>query len=261
VRPVIIAQISDLHVSAPDQPIYGRIDTGAALTRCVRHIMQLPLRPDAVVASGDLVNAGMQEEYTLLRDLIAPLSMPVYLMPGNHDDAAALRAAFPNHGYFPAIGKLHYALTMEGLGLVMLDTVEAGEDGGALGSQQLVWLEKLLVSEPERPCVVFMHHPPFATGMSYMDEIALNTDDAARLGEIVARHSCIRRVSCGHVHRAVDVAWHGTTAGICPSSAFQYAVELRPDARAVTSGEEPAYQLHYWNGTELVTHTVQISGL
>lgn len=256
---MIIAQISDLHVSPPDQPIYGRIDTGAALARCVRHIMRLPLRPDAVVASGDLVNAGMQEEYTLLRDLIAPLSMPVYLMPGNHDDAATLRASFSDHGYFPENGKLHYTLGMNGLRLVMLDTVVAGEDGGALGSQQLAWLEKLLVSEPERPCVVFMHHPPFATGMSYMDEIALNTADAERLGEIVARHSGIRRVSCGHVHRAVCVAWHGTTAGICPSSAFQYAVELRPDACAATSDEEPAYQLHYWNGTELVTHTVQIN--
>lgn len=257
-RALIIAQISDLHVSVPGQPIYGRIDTGAALARCVDHIVQLPVRPDAVVASGDLVNAGTGEEYRLLRQLIAPLTMPVYVMPGNHDDAAALRSAFSDHGYFPETGKLDYTFVMEGLRLIMLDTVVAGGDGGTLGAQQLEWLEKLLNSESGRPCVIFMHHPPFATGMPYMDEIALAAEDAAKLGAIVARHSCIRRISCGHVHRAVCTSWNGTTAGICPSSAFQYGVQLHQDAPPVTSEEQPAYQLHCWNGTDVVTHTVQI---
>lgn len=257
--PLIIAQISDLHVSAPGEPIYGRIDTGAALARCVDHIMRLPVRPDAVVASGDLVNAGTGEEYGLLRHLIAPLPMPVYLMPGNHDDAAALRSVFSGRGYFPETGKLNYTFVMAGLRLIMLDTVVAGEDGGMLGAQQIEWLEKLLASESDRPCVIFLHHPPFATGMAYMDEIALAAEDAAKLGAIVARHSCVQRISCGHVHRAVCTSWNGTTTGICPSSAFQYSPELRPGAGAVISEEEPAYQLHHWNGTELATHTVQIS--
>jgi hypothetical protein len=56
------------------------------------------------------------------------------------------------------------------------------------------------------------------------------------------------------------VTWHGTTVGICPSSAFQYGVQLGPDAKPAVSNEQTAYQLHRWNGTELVTHTVQIDG-
>jgi hypothetical protein len=62
------------------------------------------------------------------------------------------------------------------------------------------------------------------------------------------------------VHRAVCVTWHGTTVGICPSSAFQYGVQLSADSEPVVSNEQPAYQLHCWNETELVTHTVQIDG-
>lgn len=73
-----IAQISDLHVSRPGEPVFGRIDTAANLRRCIEQIVALPVRPDAIVASGDLVNAGSHEEYRLLRELLAPLPMPVY---------------------------------------------------------------------------------------------------------------------------------------------------------------------------------------
>jgi 3',5'-cyclic-AMP phosphodiesterase len=258
VASLIVAQISDLHITNPEQPLFGRMDTAAALARCVEHIARLPVVPDALVASGDLVNAGSGEEYGLLRRLLSPLPMAVYLMPGNHDDVVTLRAGFPDHGYFPVSGKLNYTLVISGLRLVMLDTVTAGEDGGALGAAQLEWLEEQLASDPERPTLLFMHHPPFATGIQYMDEIALDAGDADRLGALASRYRCVRRISCGHVHRAVCVTWHGATVGICPSSAFQYGLQLGPDARPFLSEEQPAYQLHCWNGTDLVTHTVQI---
>lgn len=257
---LIVAQISDLHITKPGQPLLGRIDTAATLVRCVEHIMRLPVLPDAIVASGDLVNEGSGEEYSLLRRLLLPLSMPVYLMPGNHDDAVTLRASFTDHSYLPVSGKLHYTLVVNGLRLIMLDTVMAGEDGGTLGAFQLEWLERELASDPERPTLLFMHHPPFATGIRYMDEIALDAGDAERLGALAARYQCVRRITCGHVHRAVCLTWHGATVGICPSSAFQYGVQLGPDARPFVSEEQPAYQLHCWNGTDLVTHTVQIDG-
>ena len=50
--PLIVAQISDLHVTASGQLLPGRVDTVAALARCVDHIMRLPVVPHALVASG-----------------------------------------------------------------------------------------------------------------------------------------------------------------------------------------------------------------
>jgi len=252
---VLIAQISDLHIDVPGQPILGRIDTAARLTQCIQQIAQLPVQPDLIVASGDLVNRGTIEEYRVLRERLAPLPMPLYLMPGNHDERAALRRAFPEHGYLPSGDTLHYSVEVEDLRLIMLDTVVPGEDGGRLDAAQLDWLDKSMAG---RPCIIFMHHPPFATGVSYMDEIALNAADAARLAAVVSRHRFVQRISCGHVHRAVSCAWNGTVAGVCPSSAFQYNMELRPDGLPLATDEQPAYQLHYWNGGVLATHTVQI---
>ena len=98
---MLIAQISDLHVKPPGQLLYDRIDTAGFLERAVAHVMPLDPLPDLVIMTGDLVDGGKPEEYALLRRLLAPLPMPVYLIPGNHDARDALRAAFADHAFLP----------------------------------------------------------------------------------------------------------------------------------------------------------------
>lgn len=257
--PIIIAQITDLHVREPGELVFERFDTSAALRRCVDAILQLPARPDVVIASGDLVNAGSPEEYRFLRELLAPLPMPLYLLPGNHDERSTLRMAFSDHTYLPEQGELFYTVAIGGLRLIMLDTVVPGEDGGALSTGQLQWLEHTLASAPACPNVIFMHHPPCATGIPYMDRIALDSGDATRLGALIARNGHVERICCGHVHRAITARWSGTTAGVCPSSAFQYIADPRPEAVPLTTLEQPAFQLHLWDGAQLTTHTLQIT--
>jgi len=257
---MLIAQISDLHVMAPGELAFDRFDTAANLARCVAHILQLRPVPDAVLASGDLVDGGSAGEYQRVRGLLAPLGMPVYVIPGNHDERAALCAGFGDHPYLPrAGGKVRYVVEHGEVRLVALDTVVPGEDGGTLAADQLDWLESTLGAEPHKPTLVFMHHPPVKTGTRYMDEIALDQPSAGRLARIIERHPQVERITCGHVHRGMQARWHGTTVSICPSTAFQYSLDFRPDAAAAVTGEPPAYQLHYWNGVELVTHTVVVT--
>jgi Icc protein len=257
---MLIAQISDLHVMPAGELAFGRFDTSANLAGCVSHIMQLEPLPDAVLATGDLVEGGSAGEYRRLRNLLAPLGMPVYVIPGNHDKREVLCAEFGDHLYLPRPGQMvRYVLENHGTRLVALDTAVAGEDGGALGADQLDWLETTLAAEPHKRTLVFMHHPPVKTGTGYMDEIALDQPSAGRLARIIERHPQVDRIACGHVHRGMQARWHGTTVSICPSTAFQYSLDFRPGAPAAATGEPPAYQLHYWNGAELVTHTVVVT--
>ena len=70
--------------------------------------------------------------------MLAPLSMPIYLIPGNHDDRAALKAAFPAHKYLNTGGEfLHYVAALDGICLIGLDTVVPGEGGGLLCAARL----------------------------------------------------------------------------------------------------------------------------
>ena len=256
---MLIAQISDLHVMLPGQLAYGIFDTAGNLSRCVAQIMQANPVPDVVLVTGDLVETGAADEYRRLRDLIAPLTMPLYLIPGNHDDRPALRAGFRDHTYLPrAGGPVRYAVEDFDVRLIALDTVIPGEDGGTLDAAQLDWLDATLSAAPRRPTLVLMHHPPIKTGIRCLDEIALDAASASRLGAIIERNRQVERIVCGHVHRGILARWRGTAVSVCPSTAFQYVLDLRENGLNSPTGEPPAYQAHYWNGTELVTHTIAV---
>lgn len=256
---MIIAQISDLHVTARGSLTYDRFDTGGCLARCVSHILRMKPQPDVLLATGDLVSDGSAEQYDYLRELLSPLAMPVYLIPGNHDDRGALRAAFHDHEYLPA-GSYPVRYAVEGFPVRMLalDTTMPGSDGGALDADQLAWLDARLAASPEQPTLVFMHHPPFRTGIPNMDRISLDAASAGRLGTIISRHRQTERITCGHVHRDIRARWHGIMVSVCPSAAFQYSLDLAAEGLKPTD-EPPAYQLHFWNGAELVTHTVAVT--
>lgn len=254
---MLLAQISDMHVRAPGDPLYGRIDTHAFLERAVARLLALEPRPDAVIATGDLVDGGSVEEYRALADLLAPLDMPVYLVPGNHDRRDGLRAVFGDRPWLPASGFVQYAVEAGPLRLVGLDTLVEGKGHGALCEQRLDWLEATLTGS-DRPTVLFLHHPPFDCGIEAFDSMKLN-EGADRLAAIVARHRHVERVLCGHVHRPIQVRWAGTLAAVAPSTAHQATLDLRAGARMSLTMEPPGVVLHAWTPTAgLVSHVLPI---
>ncbi len=130
---MLIAQITDFHVRFPGELAYRRVDTAAYLRRCVAQLMRLDPLPDIVLATGDLVDFGARAEYRHLRELLAPLTMPVYLIPGNHDERGALRDEFSDHAYLPRDSEfLQYVVDEYPLRLIALDTVVPREGGGTL---------------------------------------------------------------------------------------------------------------------------------
>lgn len=261
-KPVVIAQFSDLHVMAAGRNHYG-VDAAAGLERCIAHLAALDTMPDLLVASGDLVDAGTPGEYARLRGLLSRLPVPWCLMPGNHDRRAPLRQAFAGHACLGQCGgnesgRIHYHRDVRGLRIIALDSVIEGRDDGDLDDAQLLWLDALLDQQPQQPALVFLHHPPLATGFSRMDRIALAAPGAERLGRIIAGHPQVRAVLCGHLHRSAQAAWHGTLVSVCPSTAFQARLRLGAGKFEASPDEPPAYQLHHWDGMALVTHTVTV---
>jgi 3',5'-cyclic AMP phosphodiesterase CpdA len=254
---MIIAQISDTHIKSEGQLAYRRVDTAAYLERAVRHLLALQPRPDLVLGTGDLVDAGLPQEYARLRALLAPLTMPVYLIPGNHDDRGALAAAFPQHRYLPRDGFMQYVIEEYPLRLVALDTLVPGKGGGLLCDERLAWLAARLDEAPARPTLIFMHHPPFLTGIAHMDRLGL--ENAEALGAVIRRHPQVEAIVCGHLHRPIQRRWNGTIALTSPSTAHQVALDLRPEGASAFVMEPPACLLHLWQpDTGLVTHTTYV---
>lgn len=250
---MLLAQISDTHVVAAGQLLFGRVDTAGHLAAAVRHLNGLSPRPDLVVVTGDLVDRGAPEEYANFRRIMAALEIPYCVLPGNHDDRDALRAAFADHRYLPQDGgQLHYVIEDLPLRLVCLDTLVPGETGGLISGQGLDWLAARLAEAPDRATMIAMHHPPFATGIAGMD--AANCAGGAALGALVARHPQVERIICGHIHRSISIRWHGTLVTTVPGTAHQVALDLAAEAPVSWIAEPPGCHLHLWRAGGLVTH-------
>ncbi|GAA4483179.1 phosphodiesterase [Actinoallomurus oryzae] len=232
----ILAQLSDLHLTVDDPARVRSLRTALAT------LLALATPPDAVVLTGDLTDHGRPEEYALLRDELARLPIPAHPLPGNHDDVAALLAAFP------AIPAANYAVTMAGVRLLCCDSTVSGQDGGALSDPE--WLDAALAEEPGTPSVVAMHHPPYEIGVGWID--AMGHARPERLADVIARHPQVVRVIAGHVHAGSVRAFAGTVATTCPSTYRQLHID--PGGRPALSDAPPGLALHLIDGMSAVTH-------
>jgi 3',5'-cyclic AMP phosphodiesterase CpdA len=259
-KPTIIAQISDLHIKAPGELAYHKVDPARALERCVAELNALEPRPDLVVISGDLVDTPTAGEYDHLWRLLAPLKIPFVGVPGNHDDRDMMRAAFPDWAYAHADGPLDQARTIGPLDVIVLDSHVPGRPHGRLEPKTLDWLDAALGSSHDRPALLFLHHPPFRTGITHMD--VQDLQNSAELADIVSRHPRVRIVAAGHVHRATLTTFAGTVATICPTPNHAVDLDLAELRAPSFRVEPPAFHLHVWfpegDTGHLVTHQVPI---
>lgn len=254
---MLIAHISDFHVTTLGSKVLGRIDTNGHLAAAVVHLNRLTPRPDLVVMTGDLVNDGRAEEYAALARLLEPLAIPLRAIPGNHDDRAGLRTLFGSQGWLPLDGPfLHYAETFGPLRLIALDSIVPGRPEGRLCPERLAWIEARLAEAereaPEQPILVMMHHPPMPSGIGHMD--AMRCLDGEGLARVLAGHSKVERILCGHLHRPMTARWAGTVVCVAASTAHHVALDLDDHTPARWTREPPTVALHQWAPDGLVTH-------
>jgi 3',5'-cyclic-AMP phosphodiesterase len=257
-RWTLVAQISDLHIKRPGELAYQKVDTAAALTRCIDTLHTLRPRPELVVATGDLVDTPAPEEYEHLARLLAPLELPLAVIPGNHDSRASLRAAFPAQPYARGEGALDFAVATDELDIILMDSSVPGSDYGELGADTLAWLDALLAGGAQRPALLFLHHPPFLSGIEHMDR--QNLHNAEELAAVVQRYPRVRLIAAGHVHRAVHTIFAGIPTSICPAPNHAVALDLGGALPPSLQVEPPALHLHAWDraNQRLVTHFVPI---
>lgn len=234
---MIIAHISDTHILAPASDHPAARLRADSLRRCIADINRQ--QPDAVIFTGDTVQHGQPEEYAHLRELLAPLEAPLYLIPGNRDDNAALRSAFSDQSYLPEVGGfLHYAVDDHAVRLVAIDSTLPGERMGVLCPARQAWLDAVLSDRPNQPTLLFIHHPPFDIDDHYIGGYR-RPEEASALAGVVSRRPQVKGLLCGHVHCVSERPWSGTVGCVMSS----IAVDVRKDA-GETEANAPIYLLH-----------------
>ncbi len=254
---MLIAQITDMHVM-PEGELMGHVvPTNAMLEAAIARINALTPAVDVILATGDLTEGGSAEAYATLRRILGAAQAPVFMVPGNHDNPETMRAAFPDLAYWGDAGPMHYVVDDWPLRLIGLDTRKPQHPRGEMDGTRLSWLKAQLDTKPADPTLIFMHHPPFRTGIWWMDAIGLSGADA--LGDLLLGYSNIEAVVCGHIHRSIARRWGGTIATVAPSTAHQMMLDLAGSNFLKSTKEPPGLALHHWTrDTGLVTHAVYV---
>jgi 3',5'-cyclic-AMP phosphodiesterase len=229
---MLLAQLSDPHVSDDDP------EAAAALGRAVAAVMALRPAPDAVLVSGDLAEHASPAEYARVRELLAPLPMPVASLAGNHDDPEAIDQADE--------------LRAGGYRILLCETAQPGRDDGRLD------VERLGARLDDTPTIIAMHHPPVPIGVSALDAIGLPAEDRDALAVLLTGSPQVRRVVAGHVHRSAAGVLGGCAVTTCGSTYRQARLELETDELELTPDEPAAYALHIDVRGALISHVVNL---
>jgi len=249
---VLIAQITDLHIAEDGNFMRSFVDANQKLAAAVDYLNGLTRQPDVVIATGDLTDHGRPEQYELLAPILEHLRAPLYLIPGNHDEREPFRAAFAStHSYLPENGPIHY--TVDGdVRLIAFDTLRDGHHDGEVDAERLQWLDRELSRRPDDATAIFLHHPPFTTGIWWMDCIGLTGAQALR--ELVLRHPQVRAVFGGHLHRPIITTLGTALLATAPSTTHQTGCNLHPEHAPMMTAEAPMVALHWWNDGAFVSH-------
>jgi 3',5'-cyclic-AMP phosphodiesterase len=229
---MLLAQLTDPHVSDDDP------GAAAALRRAVGAVLELRPAPDAVLVTGDLADHASPTEYERVKELLAPMPMPVATLAGNHDDPAA----------FDGVDELRAG----GYRILLCETWQPGRDDGRLD------VERLAARLDDTPTIVAMHHPPLLTGIDALDAIGLPPEDRAALARLLERAPQVRRVIAGHVHRSASGTLGGCGVVTAGSVYRQARLELETDALELVRDEPAVYALHADVRGELVSHVVSL---
>lgn len=245
----LLLQLSDLHLRV------GEGGPERRLARAIAVASELRPRPVGVLLCGDIADEPAAEVYERAHEMLAEIGLPLYAIPGNHDDRDLLAMSFAGRDS-PTGEPVNFVADVGALRLVGCDTSVPGMVGGRLPSDRLAWLAATLGEQPERPTLLALHHPPVACGIRAMDAIALDEHDAARLESLLEVHPQVLAVTCGHVHRTVTTQFAGRPLLVCPSTNSALRLDLRPDRGqdAIFEEQPLGFAVHTLLDGRLVSH-------
>ncbi len=250
---MLIAQLTDTHILEVDTDEEHYVDNNGRLAQAVASINAESPRPDVVLATGDLTNDGRPGEQAELMRLLGGLEMPVLALPGNHDSRDLMRASFDQP--WAADSHLSWSVDVGELRIIGLDTQLPGAVGGLFDAEREAWLASALADAAAagRPTLLAMHHPPFPTGIVWMDEGCL--PGAERFEALIRANPQVGRILCGHIHRPVQSVVGGVLATVGLSTVHHVALNLRTDSTVELIRDPAGYQLHRFEGGRWVSHT------
>ncbi len=197
---------TDLHMVPEGTSIIG-LDPFQRLSAGIAHVNRYHPDADRVIVMGDLAHQADRPSYErlkgLLDQLVAPHHLPSAIMTGATSFSTSFRmsrrtktVSCSRASIFPT------AVSSSSIRCLRRLTTIPAAMPGFLCAKRLAWLDRRLETAGGLPVLLFMHHPPHATGFTGMDLMRLINE--VDFYDVVKRHGNVLHIFAGHVHRTIS---------------------------------------------------------
>jgi Icc protein len=195
-----IAQITDIHLTEHDGDTLQDIDTGKSLRRVLGAIRSLLPKPSLIIASGDLVQTPNSTSYGRLKSIFCDIDIPVYVLPGNHDDPTMMQ-----HHLAGDTVKYQSKVGLEGWSIIFVNSTIENEHHGIVSTKERKLLEGNLGSGDfgsglSQPVLIALHHPTINSCPSFGCQL----DNRDEFVSYLKQQPSIKAVIAGHTHLAAE---------------------------------------------------------
>lgn len=214
-RPVRIIQISDIHLFEDPKNELLMVNTEESF-QAILDLIKAGKKPiDFIIVSGDLSQDASEKAYRRLAEMVENFKVPVYWIPGNHDDSTLMSSVYPYKNM-----KNDKHIILPHWQLILLDSHIPGAVKGKLNPTQLKFLSDCLQSNTKIPAVVFLHHQPVHINTGWLDPLGLtNPDD---FWNVLKNFKHVQTIFFAHIHQEFIGKFHGIPCYALPSTCIQF---------------------------------------
>ncbi|MCU1491663.1 MAG: metallophosphoesterase [Acidimicrobiaceae bacterium] len=228
----LLVQVSDVHLTSGGATVAAGARPRQNLVAALQLLERSQIRPDLLVLTGDLTDAGEASCYQDLAAMVTAaataLGCEVLYLPGNHDDRDSFRRLLL--GDPGGSGPINQVRWQGGLRVIALDSTIPGEGVGNLDDETLAFLADALAAPAPDGTVLAMHHPPIPSPVLPMSRLRLG--NAAALAEVVQGRD-VRVILCGHNHHLAAGQLGDVPVWVSPATAYLVDVTSPAAAREI----------------------------
>ena len=213
---VKVIQISDTHLFTDDESTIFGVKSNIKFKEVISKIINEDNDVEVIILTGDLSQDESAGSYNLVTDQLSGFNIPIYWIPGNHDDLVRMEEVFQGAKNFT---RKSY-LSLHDWHFIFLNTKIEGRGDGYLSHIELNLLRNELVASPiYKKIAIVMHHHPAPVGTPLIDHFILkNTQE---FWDIIAE-TRTELIICGHVHGDYGFKYNNIMIESSPATCLQW---------------------------------------